>query len=298
MKNLSILIALLTVTIACNRNSANSADNLSIKTEQQEPKLKRYEVKTGAVKYKLSISGSVMGSEILGSGTENLYFKDWGNIELVEEKSTRTTNTNIFGKKNTDISTTHTMSKLNNGESYHVDFNRKQIFLRRDMAMELNKKFANGAVHKTGKKMLEEVGGKLIGNQNFLGYDCELWDVHGAKQLMYKGIVLKLEMTMMGVKTVKEAVSIQLNANVADSNFKLPDFPVIKEEGFMNNEEYEDEVENMDAKMEKLSKMSFTEWKKMALADKENEKMQQMSEEELQQTYEMMQKVIRMQQEK
>ncbi len=66
----------------------------------------------------------------------------------------------------------------------------------------------------------------------------------------------------------------------------------------MDNEEYEDEVENMDAKMIQLSKMSFEEWKKMALADKENEDIQQMSNQELRQTYNMMQKVIKMQQEK
>ncbi|WP_343328989.1 hypothetical protein [Polaribacter staleyi] len=78
----------------------------------------------------------------------------------------------------------------------------------------------------------------------------------------------------------------------------MPNFPIIKEEGFMDNEEYEDEVENMDAKMIQLSKMSFEEWKKMALADKENEDIQQMSNQELRQTYNMMQKVIKMQQEK
>ncbi|WP_343328988.1 hypothetical protein [Polaribacter staleyi] len=214
MKNLSILIALLTVTISCNRNSTKSADNLSIKTEQQALKLKRYEVESGIIKYKITINGSVLGSEILGSGIASLYFKDWGNLELVEEESTRTTNTTVFHKKNTDIVATHTMSKLNNGESYSVDFNRKQIFLKRDMAMELHKKFVNGDVNKVGVKMLEGIGGKLIGNEKFLGYDCEAWDIHGAKQLMYKGVVLRLEMTMMGVKTVKEATNIQINTRV------------------------------------------------------------------------------------
>ncbi|PQJ71935.1 hypothetical protein [Polaribacter butkevichii] len=298
MKNLSILIAILTVTISCNRNSTKSADNLSIKTEQQALKLKRYEVESGIIKYKITINGSVLGSEILGSGIASLYFKDWGNLELVEEESTRTTNTTVFHKKNTDIVATHTMSKLNNGESYSVDFNRKQIFLKRDMAMELHKKFVNGDVNKVGVKMLEGIGGKLVGNEKFLGYNCEAWNIHGAKQLMYKGVVLRLEMTMMGVKTVKEATNIQINTRVDDSHFKLPNFPIIKEEGFMDNEEYEDEVENMDAKMIKLSKMSFKEWKKMALADKDNEDIQQMSNQELRQTYNMMQKVIKMQQEK
>ncbi len=46
--------------------------------------------------------------------------------------------------------------------------------------------------------------------------------------------------------------------------------------------------------MEKMSKMSFEEWKKMALKDKEDEEIQNMSEEELRQTYNMIQKVIKM----
>ncbi|MCL7764050.1 hypothetical protein MPF19_11525 [Polaribacter sp. Z014] len=103
---------------------------------------------------------------------------------------------------------------------------------------------------------------------------------------------------MMGITTVKEAIDAKFNISLKDSNFNLPDFPIIKEEGFMDNEEYEDEIENMDAKMLMLSKMSFEEWKKMALGDKENEEMQKMSDQELHQTYEMMQKVIKMKMQK
>ncbi|MCL7764348.1 hypothetical protein MPF19_13050 [Polaribacter sp. Z014] len=202
MRNLYIILALFIATVSCKGNEKKIGDSLSVHAEQLKSKLKRYEVQSGIIKYKLTINGSVMGSEIVGGGSESLYFKDWGNLELVEEKSTRTTNTDIFGKKNTDIATTHSMYKLNNGESYHVDFNKQQIFLRRDMAMELNKTFANGNVHKTGKSMLEGMGGKLIGTENFLGYNCEVWDIHGAKQLMYKGVVLKLEMIC-----VKKALS-------------------------------------------------------------------------------------------
>ena len=296
MKNLYIILALFIITTSCNGNEKKSTEGLSISIEQQDPKLKRYEVKSGIIKYKLTINGSVMGSKISGSGAESLYFKDWGNLELVEEKSTKTTKTNIFGQKKTDISTTHTMSKLNNGESYHVDFDRKQIVLRRDMVMELNKTFAGGNVNKTGQAMLESIGGKLIGNENFLGYDCEIWDIHGAKQLMYKGAVLKIEMTIMGITTIKEATSAKFNMSVSDTNFKLPDFPIKKEEGFMDYEEYEDDMQDMDAKLVELNKMSFEEWKKMALSDKDDNEMQQMSEEELRQTYKMIQKMIKMRQ--
>jgi len=297
MKKLSIILALFIVTISCKGNENKPEDSLTINTEQQDPKLKRYEVKSGIIQYKITINGKVMGSTITGSGTESLYFKDWGNLELVEEQSEQTSSMKFFGKRKTETTKTHTMVKLDNGESYHANFDTKQIFLRRDMAMEMTKAFAGGDVNKTGMEMLEGMGGKMIGSENFLGYNCEVWDVLGAKQLMYKGAVLKLEMTTMGITTIKEATSAKFNVSVPDSNFKLPDFPIQKEEGFMDNEEYEeyeDDMEDIDANMEKLSKLSFEEWKKMALADKEDEEMQNMSEEELRQTYDMIQKMVKM----
>jgi len=293
MKKLSIILSLFIVITSCKGNENKSADSLATKTEKQENKLKRYEAKSGIIQYKMTMNGNVMGSQIKGSGTESLYFKDWGSLELLEEKSTTTTTTNIFGQTNTETTSVHKISKLDNGESYHVDFDKKTIFLRRDMAMDMNTVFAGGDVNKTGKQMLEGMGGKMIGNEKFLGYNCEVWDIMGAKQLMYKGAVLKLEMTMMGITTIKEATSAKFDVSVSDKYFKLPDYPIQKEEGFMNNEEFQDEQEDMNADMDKLEKMSFDEWKKLALADKEDEEMQNMSEEELRQTYDMIQKMIK-----
>jgi len=294
MRKLTIILSLLIVTISCKGNENKAIDSLAV-TDKQENKLKRYEVKSGIVQYTSKISGKVIGSVIAGSGTESLYFKDWGAVELVEEKSSQTTTTNIFGKKSIETTNPHTMSKLDNGESYHVDFDKKQIFLSRDMAMDVTKAFhPNADAGDVGKNMLESMGGKKIGNEKFLGYNCEIWDIMGAKQWMYKGVVLKLEMTVMGITTIKEATSAKFNASVSEKYFKLPNYPIQKEEGFVNNEEFEDDMEEMDANMEKISKMSFEEWKKMALADKEDEEMQNMSEKELHQTYDMIQKMVKM----
>ncbi len=295
MKKLSIILSLFIVITSCKGNENKSADSLSVKSDKQESKLKRYEVKSGIIQYKSTVSGKVMGSVITGSGTESIYFKDWGAIELLEEQSTQTTKTNIFGRKNTETTNTHTMSKLDNGESYHVDFDKKQIFLRRDMAMDMTKALHPDAdAGDVGKNMLESMGGKKIGNETYLGYNCEIWDIMGGKQWMYKGTVLKLEMTIMGITTIKEATSAKFNVSVSDKYFQLPDFPIQKEEGFLDNDAFEDDMEDMNANMDKLEKMSFEEWKKLALADKEDEEMQNMSDEELLQTYDMLQKMIKM----
>ncbi len=49
-------------------------------------------------------------------------------------------------------------------------------------------------------------------------------------------------------------------------------------------------MQDLDANIDQLSKLSFEEWKKMALADQEDEEMQNMSDKELRETYDMMHK--------
>jgi len=97
---------------------------------------------------------------------------------------------------------------------------------------------------------------------------------------------------LLGIKTITQATSAKFDVSVADANFKLPDFPMQKMEGFMNNDEFDDELEDMDAKMNELSKLSFEDWKKMAT--KNDPEMSEMSDEELRQTYDMIQKMIKM----
>ncbi len=101
---------------------------------------------------------------------------------------------------------------------------------------------------------------------------------------------------MLGISTITQATTAKFDVSVSNSHFNLPDFPIEYEEGFMDDEEYEEDQEDMEEKMDVLSEMSFEEWKKMALSDKDNDKMRQMSDEELHQTYEMMQKMIKMKQ--
>ncbi|AMC11208.1 hypothetical protein Lupro_08045 [Lutibacter profundi] len=277
MKKLNILLSLIIILTSCSGNSQN--------------KLKRYDVKSGIVKYTSTISGKVLGGEVKGSGTESLYFKNWGAVELKEEQATQTTTMKFFGRSKTEKNSTHVINKLNNGESYVVDFDKKIITVGRDVMMDMMKQ-SNTDAGDAGKSMLESIGGKKIGNESFLGYNCEVWDIKGAKQWMYKGVPLKIDITVLGIRTLKEATSAKFNVSVADSNFKLPNFPIQKQEGFMNNQVFEGEMDGMNDNMDQISKLSFEEWKK--LATKDDSEMQEMSDEELHQTYNMIQKMIKM----
>jgi len=277
MKKISILISLVVALVSCNGNSQNQ--------------LKRYEVKSGIVKYTTTISGKILGSKITGSGTESLYFKNWGALELKEEESKQTTTMKFFGKEKIENTSTHIIKKLDNGESYLADFKTKTITANRDLGMNMMKQ-SNKDAGEAGMNMLESMGGKKVGDESVLGHNCEIWDVMGAKQWIYKGVTLKMEVTVLGIKTITQATSSKFDVSVADSKFELPDFPIQKMEGFMNNDEFNDELEDMDANMEKIQNLSFEEWKKMAT--KNDPEMREMSDEELRQTYDMIQKMMKL----
>ena len=285
MKKLSIILALLVATVSCKGNENKVADSLAVNTNKQETKLKRYEVKSAIVNYKTTISGKVMGSTITGGGTENLYFKNWGDLELKEAQSTQTTTSKFFGKSSTQTEESHTMSKLDNGKSYHVDFKREKIMLQRDMAMEMNKMFAGGDVNKTGKQMLEGMGGKIVGQESVLGYNCDIWDVMGGKQWIYKGLPLKIEVSIMGITTITVATSAKFNVSVADKYFELPNFPIEEMEGYQDDEEYTADKAEMKRNAQKMKNMTYAEYKAMVIKD--DPETAEMSEEEWQQSYTM-----------
>ncbi len=277
MKKISILLSLVVVLFSCNGNSQNQ--------------LKRYHVKSGNVAYTTTISGKIMGSIITGSGTENLYFKNWGATELRESKTSQSTQIKFFGKEKTETKSSHTINKLDNGESYSVDFNNKIITVGTDPMISMFKQ-TNTNASDAGKSMLESLGGEKLGDETYQGYNCEVWTIMGGKQWIYKGVMLKMEMTALGIKTITEATSLKFDVPVSESNFKLPDFPVQKTESYMNNDEFEKGMDGMDESMEQISKLSFEEWKKMVT--KNDPEMKEMSDEELHQTYDMIQKMVKM----
>jgi len=257
---------------------------LFIFAQADAQKLKRYDIKTGIVEYEITISGKVLVSSIEGSGTESLYFKDWGAVEVQKQNSSQTTVSKIFGKVTKETTDTHTLVKLDNGESYEVDFDHKTIHVRRDMAMDMMQQ-TNTDAGETGKNMLESIGGQMTGYEQFMGYKCETWEIPGGKQWLYKGVPLKIDMTIMGIRTLKVATKAIFNKNVKEEYFRLPDFKMVKEQGYQDNEAFSEDMDDTRQRMDEMSKMSFEEWKAQMNQDPE---FKEMPEEEKRQSYELM----------
>lgn len=295
MKKISLLIIIL-LAIGCKGKEDNTLDSLSETISKQEKQLKRYQIKSGVLKYSTKISGKVLVSTIKGSGTEVRYFDNWGALELYEQKSTTTTNSVVMGQEINETTSAHQMSKLDNGKSYSVDFKNKIISETNDMAMEMIKKMhPDKDAGEVGKAMLEGMGGKQIGKEVFLGYQCEIWDLMGVKQWIYKGVILKSEAKLMGITTITEATKATFNIDVPDSNFDLPNYKINKQESFIDNgDDYPDSFDSdemSERDMERLRNMSFEEWK--TLVQKDDPEMLESSDEELRQIYHTIQFMVK-----
>lgn len=178
---------------------------------------KRYEVKSGIVEYKIDGGGSVMGMNTSTKGTKTTVFKDWGNIEVSDE-----TVEEIAPMQKAQ--TKRNLSKIDNMVLYAVDFDQK-IITKMDALKDGYIK-SNTNYTKYGKELLEKNGGKLVGHENILGYKCEVWEWMGSKIWVYKGVTLKAEASMMGIKMTEEATKAQFDVAVPSSRFELPSYPI------------------------------------------------------------------------
>ena len=178
---------------------------------------KRYEVKSGIIEYTITLSGNMMGMKMQGKGTAITLFKEWGNVELHSEDN----------KINTMGMTEHSkeITKIDNAKVYSVDFDQKVIY---ELSVDALVNSEQKDLIQTGKEMLISMGGKKIAEEKFMGYNCEVWEMMNVKTWLYKGIMLKSEADMMGIKNMTVANKIELDVSIPDERLNLPNFPIQK----------------------------------------------------------------------
>ncbi|PKQ69020.1 hypothetical protein BZG01_01565 [Labilibaculum manganireducens] len=187
----------------------------------QSKDIKRYNVETGIVHYETSISGPYVN----GSGTEDLYFKKWGALEMnFEDKSETITIINVNGIEESTTTNARNAYKIDNEKIYVVDYKHSIIYTKEDPLIDYMRQNNLDALE-AGKETMISMGGVQMDNEDVLGYDCEVWDLLGVKQWIYKGLTLKIVTSMAGITIIKEATSIKFDVSVADSYFELPNFP-------------------------------------------------------------------------
>ena len=173
----------------------------------------RYDVKSGMVEYEIIGSGDVMGSPTTVSGTSKLYFKDFGNVELSDEKIQQT----VDGDKEEE----RLVSKIMGENVYTVDFVDEVIYTQKmvldDDTASLNIK---------SKEAFISMGAKNLGVEKILGYDCDVWLLGEDKIWVYNSVPLKLISKSLGLVQIQEAKLAVFNIIIKDDKFKLPSYPV------------------------------------------------------------------------
>lgn len=187
-------------------------------------KMQRYEIKSGQIEYDISTSGNAMGMvKMEMKGTKKVTFDEYGFKHLVEEKKVSKEVT--MGQ--TKEEKTHTIEYMKDDYIYSVDFKEKKIKRIKNPAKDMMQMFSkNKNLKKTGEDMMKSMGGKKTGTDKVLGYTCEVWNMMGVKQCIYKGIPLRVESNIMGMKNMEMATKAQFDISLGNDAFKLPDFPV------------------------------------------------------------------------
>ncbi|WP_320019956.1 hypothetical protein [Labilibaculum manganireducens] len=213
MKNIAKYLGILflvAVFVSCDKD-----DDL------QSKDIKRYNVETGIVHYETSISGLYVN----GSGTEDLYFKKWGALEMnFEDKSETLTIINANGIEESTTTNARNAYKIDNEKIYVVDYAASVIYTKEDPLIDYMRQNNLDALD-AGRETMISMGGVQLDNEKILAYDCEVWDLLGVKQWIYKGLSLKVVTSMAGITIIKEATSIKFDVSVANSYFELPNFP-------------------------------------------------------------------------
>lgn len=216
-----ILVAcfLLPLTWSCSKDD---------EVVEPENGLKRYDVKSGIVRYDISISSDYDdGNEISGNGTAERFFTNWGMREYLEEVENRKYVVVVPGVgSSTSTETLRKIEMLDNFFSYSVDFDEQKIRKRKD-ALLVQLAEINSDLSYLGRELLKLAGGKQTGTEEFMGYQCEVWEFLGVTQWIYKGVPLKVSTHLIPGLLVEEvAVSISFDVSVPESNFELPDYPI------------------------------------------------------------------------
>ena len=184
---------------------------------------KMYGVESGKIDYKISGSGNIMGVQTKVAGKKRILFKAYGAKSLTEENEVRKT---VMGGKS-NIEKSHKLTYLDGAILYNADMEKKRITRMQNPAIAMMGALGGGkSPMEMGEAMLKQMGGKKIGTDKVLGYTCDVWEAMGTKQCIYKGIPLKIESNVMGLKNTEVATKAEFDISISDKDLKLPDFPI------------------------------------------------------------------------
>lgn len=199
------LMASLTVLFACKSKTNETVATTENPTEVTAETAKgKYAIKSGIVEYKTQM----MGMDVL----QTMYFDDYGKKEAQEVKM------EMMGVK------MHTLTITKDGFIYSLDMVKKTGTKTEEMgSMTQNIDFQN-----LSEELAKDMDLKKLGTEEFLGKSCDKMSIDYKKMamkgtfLVYKGIALKSENEMGGMKVNLIAQKFEENPSIPNDKFEVP----------------------------------------------------------------------------
>ena len=224
-----LLSSLMVSMTACGDTTESKQNNAQNTVAAQKistpakPFIKKYAIESAEIEYSITGSMDMMGSTSNTTGSKKLTFSEYGSHELTEINKVEEQNI----MNNPKTLKKHTLDYIKEATLYKVDFNKKTILRTQVPALGMMIGMGDEEMYTKGQKMMEKMGAKPLGTDKVLGYECEVWSLMGTKQCLYKGIPLKVESNIMGIKNLEVATKAQFDANIDHSIYTLPAFPVL-----------------------------------------------------------------------
>ncbi len=186
--------------LSCNSKPAseNGQTETGLKTGKG-----KYVMKSGMVEYKTQ----VMGME----ATQTMYFEDYG------AKETQDVAMEMMGMK------INTITVMKDGFSYNYDPDKKT-----GTKTSLTGRTDNIDFENLTEEIQKEMKIEKIGTEKFLDKTCTKYSINNEKlnmkgsYLVWKGIALKTNVDMGGMKILLEATKITENADIPAEKFEIP----------------------------------------------------------------------------
>lgn len=177
---------------------------------QEGKKMQRFGIKRGAVKYE--ISGNT-------NGTRSVWWDDYGR-KMREEISTVTV-TKILGVKSE--TSTHTVTVTVEDRFWTADLDKmtgvKGSLYGTEIDEEIDE-MTEKEQEALGQAVLDSLGGEIEGQESVMGYTCDVVRALGSRVWIHKGVSLKTESNIMGIKYFEKAVRFVPGDDVQDSFFQ------------------------------------------------------------------------------
>ncbi|MDT3695430.1 MAG: hypothetical protein ROY99_03495 [Ignavibacterium sp.] len=203
---LTLSVALSFFVLSCGDSSKDSSD-ISNKDASSDTQ-KRYGIKSAVVEY------IITGSQ---EGTKTLYFDKWG---MRQAEYTRSVLTVSGFSKPINI-----VNIIDGDYQYMINIDQNSGTKTRNPVLKsMDELKGQKGFNEFGEQMLLSIGANKIGKEEFLGKDCDIYEMRstGTKLWVWKWITLKSETNSRGLEI--NVIATRINeGSVPKDKFTIPE---------------------------------------------------------------------------